>query len=670
MAIAAQLPKGRIQFIDANGNPLASGTVTYYIPGTTTLKTTWQDAAQSVQNSNPVVLDALGQAVVYGNGSYREYVNDSLGNLVSDSVTTVYPISTALAPLVGASSLGAVVTLLGTAPFITPQQYGAVGNGSTDDSNAFRSANVAATAIGGYVYVPAASYAIASNVTFSAACALTSGAILNIANAVTVAFNRGFSADACKAFQLTGTAAVTFNSQYFTNGRPEWWGAVTNNASVDCAPALNAAIIACPNTILNCATYYTSSTVLHQTQGRSVSGATENLPQGSSSAPTIMLTNGTSNIYQIGPNSYTGTLQSNNTLKNITLARNVAPVISSNCVGLAIKFSVWTKIEEVFTYDSISGINLAGTAQTHLTKCVMTRYVSGTGGGTDAWTGIGVNGDYNIGYAGGNASIYINKCVVGSTNPGIGTGIVLYGTYGFSDVFVTQLETSNTAYGAVMIGNGNQSTTIDVQNEDVRFVDCTFDTCLAAGYSLSNLSAYASIEINGGYIAAPSTGTNPTGFYGTNCAGSVRISNTEVLLVENPQAIGMSLLNCSNWDSVNVAYLEGGYGGGVMTLGTITNCTFKDRFINNHAIAPGVAVTMTGTCDHVQLDIAMTGRSGAHTYGYAVPNTVSNSLFECSRINPNTINASPGKILFNGSTVISSAGTVFGSGNLPTGVMT
>ena len=34
------LPNGEQQFIDNNGAPLANGTVTFYVPGTTTLKNT------------------------------------------------------------------------------------------------------------------------------------------------------------------------------------------------------------------------------------------------------------------------------------------------------------------------------------------------------------------------------------------------------------------------------------------------------------------------------------------------------------------------------------------------------------------------------------------------------------------------------------------------------
>ena len=78
------LPNGKQQFIDSNGKPLASGKVYYYIPSTTTFKNTYQNSAGTVLNTNPVVLDANGQCIAYGTGSYRQQVYDVYGNLVWD----------------------------------------------------------------------------------------------------------------------------------------------------------------------------------------------------------------------------------------------------------------------------------------------------------------------------------------------------------------------------------------------------------------------------------------------------------------------------------------------------------------------------------------------------------------------------------------------------------
>ncbi len=84
---AAILPQGKQQFLDNNGNPLSSGKVYFYIPNTTTFKTTWQDAAETIANTNPVTLDAGGRAIIYGAGTYRQIVKNSANTTIFDAVT-------------------------------------------------------------------------------------------------------------------------------------------------------------------------------------------------------------------------------------------------------------------------------------------------------------------------------------------------------------------------------------------------------------------------------------------------------------------------------------------------------------------------------------------------------------------------------------------------------
>jgi len=78
------VPKGKVQFVDANGRPLSGGTVDFYVVNTTTRKDTFSDQALSVPNANPVVLDARGEAVIWGTGSYRQVLKDSTGSLIWD----------------------------------------------------------------------------------------------------------------------------------------------------------------------------------------------------------------------------------------------------------------------------------------------------------------------------------------------------------------------------------------------------------------------------------------------------------------------------------------------------------------------------------------------------------------------------------------------------------
>jgi hypothetical protein len=100
--MATILPLAETQFNDALGVPLAGGSVYFYTPSTTTPKDTFQDALQTIPNSNPVILDSAGRAIILGSGSYRQVVYDANGNLIWDQTTSE--------AVVGSTSFGGTST--------------------------------------------------------------------------------------------------------------------------------------------------------------------------------------------------------------------------------------------------------------------------------------------------------------------------------------------------------------------------------------------------------------------------------------------------------------------------------------------------------------------------------------------------------------------------------
>ncbi len=57
-------PIPRKQFTDVNGNPLNGGKLFYYVSGTATKAITYSDAAGTVANTNPIILDSSGRCPV------------------------------------------------------------------------------------------------------------------------------------------------------------------------------------------------------------------------------------------------------------------------------------------------------------------------------------------------------------------------------------------------------------------------------------------------------------------------------------------------------------------------------------------------------------------------------------------------------------------------------
>ena len=81
---ATLLPNGQQQFLNGNGQPYASGTVTFYsnFPTCSVLKNTWSNSGQTVLNTNPVVLDSAGRATIFGSGAYCQVLKDSNNNTI------------------------------------------------------------------------------------------------------------------------------------------------------------------------------------------------------------------------------------------------------------------------------------------------------------------------------------------------------------------------------------------------------------------------------------------------------------------------------------------------------------------------------------------------------------------------------------------------------------
>lgn len=89
---------------------LAGGTVGMYIPSTLTIKQTWKNANQTTMNTNPIQLDSNGCALIYGVGTYRQILFDSLGNVVWDQLTSVAPINPFFAGNAGGTANAITVT--------------------------------------------------------------------------------------------------------------------------------------------------------------------------------------------------------------------------------------------------------------------------------------------------------------------------------------------------------------------------------------------------------------------------------------------------------------------------------------------------------------------------------------------------------------------------------
>jgi len=178
-------PAPKLQFFDANGNPLVGGKLYSYAAGTTTPLATYTDNTATTTNTNPVILNSRGEAGVWLSSSfYKLKLTDSndVEIWTVDNIggyATMAELQAAIAAFAasGGSALvgfiqagaGAVATTAQAKmrETISVKDFGAVGNDITDDTAAIQLAINYANTIGGDVYFPPGIYKITSGLTIN-----------------------------------------------------------------------------------------------------------------------------------------------------------------------------------------------------------------------------------------------------------------------------------------------------------------------------------------------------------------------------------------------------------------------------------------------------------------------------------------------------------------------
>lgn len=167
MALISPSPK--LQFIDSNGNPISGGKVYTYAAGTTTPVTTYTSYDGLTANTNPIILDSAGRCSIWLDDEveYKFVVKDANDVLLftTDNINTPPSQWALLQTSSGSSYVGFIAAGSGAVAttvqaklrrFMDVKDFGAVGDGITDDTTAIQAAMTAAT--GQALYFPRGTY--------------------------------------------------------------------------------------------------------------------------------------------------------------------------------------------------------------------------------------------------------------------------------------------------------------------------------------------------------------------------------------------------------------------------------------------------------------------------------------------------------------------------------
>lgn len=173
--MATIIPPPKAQFFATDGSPLSGGKVYTYEAGTTTPLATYTDSSGLVQNTNPVILDSRGEASIWVNADLYKFTLKTSTDVELWTVDNLNGPSTIFAGPTGSSLIGYTNSGTGATTrtvqarlrdFTSVKDFGAVGDGNTDDTNAIQAAMDAVNArpYGGTIYFPPGQYKITSTI--------------------------------------------------------------------------------------------------------------------------------------------------------------------------------------------------------------------------------------------------------------------------------------------------------------------------------------------------------------------------------------------------------------------------------------------------------------------------------------------------------------------------
>jgi hypothetical protein len=226
--MASLMPNGKQRYTDNNGNNLSGGKLYAFAAGTSTPLDTYSDQAGATPNAHPVVLNARGEATVFwGSSPYKVVLKDASDvEIWSQDNMQVQSDAADLASVAtgkGDALIGVKLVATGSvartqhdknAEIISVKDFGAVGDGSTNDTAAVQAAVnaiLADSTKGSAIYFPQGDYRV-DQITVDLSTVVPSGAGKltiygdGIASQVTIR-----SAPNQNIFQVTGNAGQSFS---------------------------------------------------------------------------------------------------------------------------------------------------------------------------------------------------------------------------------------------------------------------------------------------------------------------------------------------------------------------------------------------------------------------------------------------------------------------------
>lgn len=402
--------------------------------------------AQGVSLAGSSTQSAAGTMTWSGTTAYASGASVALQSGATLTLTGTSTLTSGSAFNVTAPGTGAVsrslTVILGDT--VNARNFGATGDGATDDRAALVLAATAASS--GGILLPSGAYRVSSNLTLSVPVTFQPGAKLSIDVGVTVTFSAGIVApDHSRLFQGSGTVAGLHQV------RPEWWGAARDGATDD-GPAIQLALN-CAGTsggevLLSPGSYFIDTALTMTDSGVKLRGCGR-------TATTLSLTNTIMTVITVS-----GAIQhwEISGISFVATGNQIAGT-AINCED-----AILGRIFDIRTYQMYNGITMGNSVGTKIDHGEFSDFRG---------SGILINGACN--------DVFISDCIMNGAE--FATGIANPASTGIrmvdkaEAVMVQRCEIILCNEPLFMTGDGPATGNTPAY---CRFTDCFFDSCLGA----------------------------------------------------------------------------------------------------------------------------------------------------------------------------------------------
>lgn len=416
----------------------------------------------------------------------------------------------------------------------------------------------------------------------------------------------------------TGAGGAWVRQWDWITAEAEWFGAA-RGLSVDCYAAINAALAHALVVQLKGGDYKTSATIKIP-EHRKLRGAGSKYNDTTDEVTRLLVNTDDTPCIQLGPDAFPGTINDNWQgiwAEDIYIGRLINPEIAAEAPGVLVQYTLYGGLRNVKSAESMVGFRYKGTVGLRVEgSCEAVRAQAGTGAGTDHFVGHHVDGSADIGAAGGNASIVLDRpvtnCNLAGLQTAVGTaGILLDGEFGFTDAFIHDPESTHCRI-AIQV-EGNSATGNDLSQTNLFISHPVMDQFHHAGIYLNAIGEAGAVEITDPYCGPATDARACIWANGTDC--SVSINGGMLVMGAAPDVQPFAIEGASRVTiSPSTKVLEAGATYPVVGMDGASNCRIEPT-VKNIAVTAAAVVALENTCSQNVIAPMISGMADAFTFG-------------------------------------------------------